>query len=80
MRVTLQWESKMPKGTAPPGRGYHVAVLHDARIYLSGGYNGVNVFDDLWTLDLSAGAYLPQVVSYSWHHERKYRTLISDDF
>lgn len=39
-----------------------MAVLHDARIYLSGGYNGVSVFDDLWSLDLSAGAYLPQVV------------------
>jgi hypothetical protein len=63
MTVTLQWEAKTPQGTAPPGRGYHVAVLHDARIYLSGGYNGVTVFDDLWALDLSAGAYLPQVVS-----------------
>jgi hypothetical protein len=40
-----------------------VAVLHDARIFLSGGYNGNEVFGDLWVLDLSAGAYLPQVVS-----------------
>jgi hypothetical protein len=60
--VTLQWESKTPKGQAPPGRGYHVALLHDARIFISGGYNGVSVFDDLWVLDLSAAAYLPQVV------------------
>jgi hypothetical protein len=60
--VTLQWESKIPKGQAPPGRGYHVALLHDARIFISGGYNGVSVFDDLWALDLSAAAYLPQVV------------------
>jgi hypothetical protein len=63
--VTLQWETKSPQGHRPSGRGYHVAVLHDARIYVSGGYNGVDVFDDLWSLDLSAAAYLPQVVSGS---------------
>ncbi|OCF43112.1 kelch repeat-containing protein [Kwoniella heveanensis CBS 569] len=62
--VTLQWETKIPKGVAPPGRGYHVALLHDARIFISGGYNGESVFDDLWTLDLSAGAYLPQVTTF----------------
>lgn len=63
MSVTLQWEIKSPRGAVPPGRGYHVALLHDARIFISGGYNGVSVFDDFWILDLSAGAYLPQVVS-----------------
>ncbi|WWD06222.1 hypothetical protein V865_004308 [Kwoniella europaea PYCC6329] len=62
--VTLQWETKSPKGVIPPGRGYHVALLHDARIFISGGYNGESVFDDLWTLDLSAGAYLPQVTTF----------------
>ncbi|WVR03191.1 hypothetical protein IAU60_000182 [Kwoniella sp. DSM 27419] len=62
--VTLQWETKNPKGVAPPGRGYHVALLHDARIFISGGYNGESVFDDLWALDLSAGAYLPQVTTF----------------
>ncbi|WVF66663.1 hypothetical protein IAT40_001404 [Kwoniella sp. CBS 6097] len=62
--VTLQWETKIPKGVAPPGRGYHVALLHDARIFISGGYNGESVFNDLWTLDLSAGAYLPQVTTF----------------
>ena len=61
--MTLQWETKSPSGVAPPGRGYHVSLLHDGRIFISGGYNGVAVFDDLWVLDLSAGAYLPQVVS-----------------
>jgi hypothetical protein len=62
MSVTLQWESKTPRGIPPPGRGYHVAILHDARIFISGGYNGEAVFEDLWVLDLSANAYLPQVV------------------
>ena len=61
--MTLQWESKSCAGVPPPGRGYHVALLHDARIFISGGYNGVSVFDDLWVLDLGAGSYLPQVVS-----------------
>ncbi|WVQ82627.1 hypothetical protein IAT38_004759 [Cryptococcus sp. DSM 104549] len=62
--VTLQWESKQPRGVTPPGRGYHVALLYDARIFISGGYNGDSVFDDLWALDLSAGAYLPQVTTF----------------
>ena len=66
--MTLQWEAKIPKGQAPPGRGYHVALLHDARIFISGGYNGVSVFDDLWALDLSAAAYLPQVVRIASSH------------
>ena len=59
----LQWETKNPKGVTPQGRGYHVAVLHDARIFISGGYNGTTVFEELFTLDLGANAYLPQVVS-----------------
>lgn len=65
--VTLQWEVKLPRGIFPPGRGYHVALLHDARIFLSGGYNGETVFDDFWILGLSASAYLPQVVCYLFH-------------
>lgn len=40
-----------------------MALLHDARIFISGGYNGLAVFDDLWGLELAGGAYLPQVVS-----------------
>ncbi|EIW73197.1 hypothetical protein TREMEDRAFT_37220 [Tremella mesenterica DSM 1558] len=72
--VTLQWESKVPRGLAPPGRGYHVALLHDARIFISGGYNGVAVFDDLWVLDLSAGAYLPQVTTFQVEERPDRRT------
>lgn len=63
--VSLQWESRSPGGVPPPGRGYHTALLHDNRVYISGGYNGVNVFSDLWALELGASAYLPQVVSVS---------------
>ncbi|KIR69365.1 kelch repeat-containing protein [Cryptococcus bacillisporus CA1873] len=62
--VTLQWEVKLPRGLFPSGRGYHVALLHDSRIFLSGGYNGETVFDDFWILDLSASAYLPQVTTF----------------
>jgi hypothetical protein len=68
LRVTLQWESKTPKGVLPAGRGYHIAILHDARILIFGGYNGVTIFNDLWTLELSAAAYLPQVVSCKSGH------------
>jgi hypothetical protein len=63
--VTLAWETKQVYGVAPPGRGYHVAILHDSRIFISGGYNGSTVYNDLWVLDLAASAYLPQVVSCS---------------
>ncbi|WVO16085.1 hypothetical protein L204_103751 [Cryptococcus depauperatus] len=62
--VNLEWETKIPQGVHPPGRGYHVALLHDARIFISGGYNGDTVFDDFWVLDLSASAYLPQVTTF----------------
>lgn len=76
--TTLAWESKVPKGVPPPARGYHVAVLHDARIFISGGYNGVAVFDDLWALDLGAGAYLPQVTTFEVNEQSDHlRMMVS---
>lgn len=29
-----------------------------------GGYDGAEVFDEMWVLDLSACAYLPQITSF----------------
>jgi hypothetical protein len=58
---TLEWESKVISGKIPVGRGYHVSVLHDNRLIMFAGYNGVNHFDDLWTLELASSAYLQQV-------------------
>ncbi|KAL5036843.1 hypothetical protein BDV3_006002 [Batrachochytrium dendrobatidis] len=43
---------------APSGRGYHSAVLMDHRIVLYGGFNGIQVFNDLWVLDLGFRSYL----------------------
>lgn len=40
-----------------------VAVLHDSRLLISGGYDGHVHFGDLYALELASCAYLPQVVS-----------------
>jgi hypothetical protein len=40
-----------------------IAVLHDSRILVSGGYDGHVHFGDLHALELASCAYLPQVVS-----------------
>ncbi|KAJ1853880.1 hypothetical protein LPJ73_002565 [Coemansia sp. RSA 2703] len=61
---TLRWETRTIYGTAPVPRGYHACALHDGRLYLHGGYNGQEVFDDLYTLDLSSYSYLPQVPEF----------------
>jgi hypothetical protein len=58
---TLEWESKVISGKIPVGRGYHVSILHDNRLIMFAGYNGVNHFDDLWSLELASSAYLQQV-------------------
>lgn len=78
--VTLQWELKTSRGRSPPGRGYHVALLHDARILIFGGYNGTTVFDDLWGLELGASAYLPQVVSACPRYRTHSSDITADDF
>lgn len=77
--VTLQWETKTPKGNMPAGRGYHVALLHDTRIFVSGGYNGVSVFADLWALELGALAHLSQVVSLAIISALIKQTTVADE-
>ncbi|KAJ1855339.1 hypothetical protein GGH12_003682 [Coemansia sp. RSA 1822] len=61
---TLKWETRMIYGAAPIPRGYHACALHDGRLILHGGYNGQEVFDDLYTLELSSYSYLPQVPEF----------------
>ncbi|CAG8556945.1 151_t:CDS:2, partial [Diversispora eburnea] len=51
-------------GTPPSGRGYHTTVLYDSRLFVFGGYDGHSVFDDVYILDLSACAYLPQIINF----------------
>ncbi|KAH8828334.1 hypothetical protein DL96DRAFT_1602742 [Flagelloscypha sp. PMI_526] len=62
--VSLQYEGRQVLGRQPSTRGYHAALLADARIFMFGGYNGGSAFDDVWILDLAGSAYLPQVTSF----------------
>ena len=63
--VNLQWEPRRVCGKKPPGRGYHQAWLRDSRLFIHGGFDGKEIFDDLHFLDLAACAYLPQITSFS---------------
>jgi len=65
--VSLQYEPRprLVLGKPPSPRGYHEAVLADSRLFLFGGFNGYTAFDDVSILDLAAGAYLPQVTSFT---------------
>ncbi|EIN05797.1 galactose oxidase [Punctularia strigosozonata HHB-11173 SS5] len=62
--VSLQYEARQTVGKRPSPRGYHVAVLADGRLFVFGGFNGHEVYDDVHILDLAAAAYLPQVTSF----------------
>jgi hypothetical protein len=46
-------------GDAPCGRGYHTAILHDSRLFVLGGYDGQEVFGDLWCLELAGLCLMP---------------------
>ncbi|KAH9958732.1 galactose oxidase [Russula dissimulans] len=63
--VSLQYEPRPTLGRAPTPRGYHASLLSDSRLFVFGGFNGHDVFDDVHMLDLAAAAYLPQVTSFS---------------
>ncbi|CBQ73678.1 related to Tip elongation aberrant protein 1 [Sporisorium reilianum SRZ2] len=63
--VNLQWEPRKVCGQKPLGRGYHQAWLRDSRLFVHGGFDGKDIFDDLHFLDLAACAYLPQITSFS---------------
>ena len=72
--VNLQWEPRRVCGRKPPGRGYHQAWLRDSRLFLHGGFDGKEIYDDMYFVDLAACAYLPQITSFSvevscaaWH-------------
>ncbi|KAG6832586.1 hypothetical protein H0H87_001243 [Tephrocybe sp. NHM501043] len=63
--VSLTYEPRIAHGNPPSGRGYHASILADSRLFLFGGYDGGSAFDDVYILDLAAGAYLPQVTSFA---------------
>jgi len=62
--VTLRWEVRKIYGERPSSRGYHTAVLFDSRIFLFGGYDGHKIYNDMYVLDLSSSAYLPQITEF----------------
>lgn len=75
--VTLEWELRKVYGLeSPSGRGYHTAALHDSRLFIIGGYNGKDVFNQVWSIDLSGLAYLPRISVFSIGAGRKF---LSDD-
>ncbi|KAF9234591.1 hypothetical protein BU15DRAFT_52453, partial [Melanogaster broomeanus] len=62
--LNLQYEPRPVCGKPPAARGYHVTIIADSRLFVFGGFNGHDVFDDVHILDLAAAAYLPQVMSF----------------
>ena len=62
--MSLSFETRTVAGRAPSARGYHAALQADGRVFVFGGFNGNDVFEDVHLLDLAAAAYLPQVTSF----------------
>jgi hypothetical protein len=60
----MQYETRPVHGRKPLPRGYHGAFLAESRVYILGGFNGSDVFDDLHCLELAAASYLPQVTGF----------------
>jgi len=58
-------------GRKPPGRGYHQAWLRDSRLFVHGGFDGKEIYNDLYFVDLAACAYLPQITSFGVEVSRK---------
>jgi hypothetical protein len=67
----MNWEARRVYGHTPTPRGYHSAVLYDSRIFVFGGYNGQSFFNDVYVLELSSFAYLPQIVNFSINAHNK---------
>lgn len=63
--VSLTYERRPVAGRIPTARGYHAALLADSRLFVFGGFNGSEVFDDVHILELAGAAYLPQVTSFN---------------
>jgi hypothetical protein len=52
-------------GAPPSGRGYHGTVLHDSRLLMIGGFDGSEVFGDVWILELAVHAYYSQISHFT---------------
>jgi len=62
--VSLQYEPRIVYGKPPSSRGYHSAIVTDSRLFIFGGFNGRDNFEEVHVLDLAGAAYLPQVMSF----------------
>eukprot|EP00123_Amoebidium_parasiticum_P013889 comp22209_c0_seq1/m.32683 comp22209_c0_seq1/g.32683 ORF comp22209_c0_seq1/g.32683 comp22209_c0_seq1/m.32683 type:complete len:406 (-) comp22209_c0_seq1:59-1276(-) len=49
----LKARAAVKGGKVPRDRRSHSCVLHDNKVYICGGTNGVRVFSDLWVLDMA---------------------------
>lgn len=47
-----RWQTLRTNGVRPPKRLGHVMVAMDNKIYVHGGMNEMDIFDDLYVLDL----------------------------
>jgi len=59
--VSLAYETKAVAGQPLSARGYHVSLLADSRVFVFGGFNGQDVYEDVHILDLAGSGYLAQV-------------------
>lgn len=57
-------------------RGYHVSLLADSRIFVFGGFNGQDVYEDVHILDLAGSGYLAQVRGFDVSERRSMLTHI----
>jgi hypothetical protein len=60
----MTWQTRKVYGNLP-WRGYHTSVLYDSRLFIHGGSDGREVFDEVWILDLGAAGYLPMITNFS---------------
>jgi len=60
----LAWESFKPKtDVQPQSRGYHSAVLHNGIMYVYGGSDGEQCFNDVFALDIEKGTWTKKKTS-----------------
>ena len=62
--VSLAYETKPVAGQPLSARGYHASILADSRIFVFGGFNGQDVYEDVHILDLAGSGYLAQVCGF----------------
>lgn len=61
----MQWDRRKVYGQKPCGRGYHAAVLYDSRLFIFGGFDGKQVFNDTYILELAVSSYYSQISHFS---------------